>query len=168
MKRKRVGAGQRGSSNPFQAAKELLKPSPYGHGSGEVNSVAPPPVTCNIRARATAVSAAINSPTKAGRGVSKKQQKLAEAAKTSRNISQYFTKKQMAEKVEGEGLDPAPFHTSDGEEASKLPSPPALEISPMWSESGAVGEEEGKADVIMVSDSEGEEQTRVEPESTTE
>lgn len=163
MKRRRVGAGQRGSSNPYQAAKELLKPPPCSHGSGGMNSVAPPPVTCSIRARATAVSASINSPTKAGRAVSKKQQKLAEAAKTSRNISQYFTKK-----VEGEGLDPAAFHTSDGEEASNLPSPPAAESSPMRSESGAVDREEGKADVMMISDSEGEEETRVEPESTTE
>lgn len=170
MKRKRVGAGQRGSSNPFQATQELLKPPSCGPGSGEMNSVAPPPVTCSIRARATAVSASINSPTKVGRGVSKKQQKLAEAAKTSRNISQYFTKKQTMEKLEEEGLVPAPFHTSEGDEASNQPSPPAaeaVEVSPMWLESGGVGEEESKA-VIIISDSEAEEQTTEEPESTTE
>lgn len=171
MKRKRVGAGQRGSSNPFQAAKELLKPSTCGPGSAEMNGVAPPPVTSSIRARATALSASINSPTKAGRAVSKKQQKLAEAAKTSRNISQYFTKKQTTEKLEEGGLEPAPFHTSDGDEASDQPSPAAVEaveISPMWSETGGVGEEESKADVIMISDSVAEEETTVKPETTTE
>lgn len=171
MKRKRVGAGQRGSSNPFQAAKELLKPPT---GSGEMNSVAPPPVSCSIRARARATVASVfaTSPTKAGRGVSKKQQKLAEAAKTSRSISHYFTKKETTAELEEEGLEPAPLHTSDGAEASDQPSPPAVEAmetsSPSWSESGGVGGEASKADVIMVSDSESEEQTTVEPESTTE
>lgn len=171
MKRKRVGAGQRGWSLPFQAAKELLKPSTCGPGSAEMNSVAPPPMTCSIRARATAISASINSPTKEGRGVSKKKQKLAEAAKTSHNISQYFTKKQTTEKLEEEGLAPAPFHTSDCDETSNQPSRPAaeaVEISPTWSESGGVGEEESKEDVIVISDDVEEEKTTVEPESTTE
>lgn len=159
MKRKRVGAGQRGSSNPFQAAKELLKPLNCGPGSGEMKSGAPPPVTCSIGARATTVSAAMNSPTKAGRGVGKKQQKLAEAAKTSRNISQYFTKKETTEQLEEEGLDPS------WDEARKQPSPPAVETSPTRSESGGVGGEESKADVMVISESE---EAAVEPESTTE
>lgn len=161
MKRKRVGAGQRGSSNPLQAAKEFLKPPT---GSGEVNSGAP--VACSIRARATALSASNTSPTKAGRGLSRKQQKLAEAAKTSRNISHYFSKKQATEKPEEGGLDPAPLYTSDGDEAGNQPSSPAAEapqISPMWSESAGLGE----ADIINISDSEAEEETTGEPEFST-
>lgn len=168
-----MGAGQRGSSNPYQAPQELLKPPTCGPDSVETNSEAPPAVTCTIRARATAVSASINSPTKAGRGVSRKQQKLAEAAKNSHNIFQYFTKKQTTEKREEEqetGLDPAASHTTEDAEASYQPSSPAvetIEISPTWPASGVVGEEESKAEVIMISDNESEDQT-VEPESTTE
>lgn len=174
LKRKRVGAGQRGSSNPYQAPQELLKPPTCGPDSVETNSEAPPAVTCTIRARATAVSTSINSPTKAGRGVSKKQQKLAEAAKNSRNISQYFTKKLTTEKREEEqetGLDPAALHTTEDAETSNQPSSPAveaIEISPTWPASGVVVGEESKAEVIMISDSETEDQTTVEPESTTE
>lgn len=176
MKRKRVGAGQRGSSDPFQAAKELLKPAPTcGPGSGETNSVvAPPPVSCSIRARAkaTAASASVTSPSKAGRGVGRKQQKLAEAAKTSRSISHYFTKKETTENLEEGGLDPADLHTSHGAEARDQPSPPpveeAMETSPSWSESGDVGTEGSKAEVMIISDSESEEETTVEPESTAE
>lgn len=170
MKRKRVGAGQRGSSDPFQAAKELLKPTPAcGPGSGETNSVtAPPPVSCSIRARAraTAASASVTSPTKAGRGGGRKQQKLAEAAKTSRSISQYFTKKETTENLEEEeeeGLDPADLH-----QPSPPPAEEAMETSPCWSESGGVGAEGSKAEVIMISDGESEEETTVEPESTAE
>lgn len=171
LKRKRVGAGQRGSSNPFQTAKELLKSPTSGPDSVATNNEAPPAVACTIKARATAVSASINSPTKAGRGVSKKQQKLAEAAKTSRNISQYFMKKQTTETRLEEretGLD---SHMSEGEETSDPPSSPAVkvvELSPTWSDSRVVVEEESKAEVIRISDSETEEQTMVEPESTTE
>eukprot|EP00066_Takifugu_rubripes_P012828 XP_011602094.1 PREDICTED: ATP-dependent DNA helicase Q5 [Takifugu rubripes] len=174
LKRKRVGAGQRGSSNPYQAAKEVLKPPTCGPDSAETNSGAPPAVTCTIRARAAAVSASINSPTKAGRGGSKKQQKLAEAAKNSRNIFQYFTKKQTTEKREEEretGLDPAALRTTEDAETSNQPSPPAveaIEISPTWPASEVVLEEGSKAEVIMISDSETEDLTAVEPQSTTE
>lgn len=180
LKRKRVGAGQRGSSNPYQAPQESLKPPTRGPDSVETNSEAPPAVTCTIRARATAVSASINSPTKAGRGVSRKRQKLAEAAKNSRDIFQYFTKKQTAEEGEEEqetGLDPAALHTTEDAETSNQPSSPAvevIEISPTWTDSGVVVEEERKAEVIMISDSETEDEATVEleatvePESTTE
>lgn len=131
-------------------------------------------MTCTIRARATAVSASINSPTKLGRGVSKKQQKLAEAAKNSCNISRYFTKNQPTEKQEEEqetGLDPAALHTTQDAEAGNQPLSPAVEViesSPTGSESGVVVEEESKADVIIISDSEAEDQTMVELEATTE
>ncbi|XP_037647634.1 ATP-dependent DNA helicase Q5 [Sebastes umbrosus] len=115
MKRKRVGAGLRGSSDPFMTAKELLKSSMSDSvsnkgkesgrfcnnssgGPGEASSA----VTSSIRARANAVAASLSSPTKAGRAMSKKQQKLAEAAKSSRNISQYFAKKESPEKSQEE------------------------------------------------------------------
>ncbi|XP_041827578.1 ATP-dependent DNA helicase Q5 isoform X2 [Melanotaenia boesemani] len=123
LKRKRVGAGQRGSSNPFLTAKELLKPSmsdsvsnrgmegggffsDYLGGSDrsgigerikETNTETTPAVSSSIRARASAISVSLNSPTKGRRAMSKKQQKLVEAAKSSRNISQYFAKKQATE-----------------------------------------------------------------------
>ncbi|XP_029914477.1 ATP-dependent DNA helicase Q5 isoform X2 [Myripristis murdjan] len=122
MKRKRIGAGQRGSSNPFQTAKELLQSSngdPASNRGGfyhdslgssrdldsevkrkrrdEASSDTSSVVTSSIRARANAVAASLNSPTKGGRALSKKQQKLAEAAKNSRNISLYFGKKPTTE-----------------------------------------------------------------------
>ncbi|XP_057672933.1 ATP-dependent DNA helicase Q5 [Corythoichthys intestinalis] len=116
MKRKRVGAGQRGSSNPHQVAKDLLKSSIVDNASTEGtpsgSSVAvqqepigkwsekPKTVTSSIRARANAAAAAassfsLSSPTKGTRTLSKKQQKLEEAAKSSRCISQYFVKTKM-------------------------------------------------------------------------
>ncbi|XP_069005850.1 ATP-dependent DNA helicase Q5 [Embiotoca jacksoni] len=124
MKRKRVGAGMRGSSNPFLIANDLLKPSTLdtvsnkgtesggffndssgesankGNGGGikETNADTSAAVSSSIRARANAVAASSNSPSKGGRALSKKQQKLAEAAKSSHNISQYFGKKQTTEK----------------------------------------------------------------------
>lgn len=112
MKRKRIGAGQRGSSNPFLTAKDLLKQDSVSNkgtdgggfyssssgGSGDASLA----VTSSIRAKANAVAASLNSPTKAGRAMSKKQQKLAEAAKSSRNISQYFAKKQTTEESQKE------------------------------------------------------------------
>uniref|UniRef100_A0A3Q3R753 ATP-dependent DNA helicase n=1 Tax=Monopterus albus TaxID=43700 RepID=A0A3Q3R753_MONAL len=117
LKRKRVGAGQRGSSNPFLTASDVLKSSMLATasnkgtenggfyddsagGSGEVEKErrretdASPAVTSSIRARANAAAACLNSPTKGSRAISKKQQKLAEAAKSSHNISHYFAKKQ--------------------------------------------------------------------------
>ncbi|KAM7386638.1 hypothetical protein PAMA_009312 [Pampus argenteus] len=111
LKRKRVGAGLRGSSNPFQTAKDLMKTESGGFcndSSGEstrgtewrkeTNTDTSSAVTSSIRARANAAAASLNSPTKGGRALSKKQQKLAEAAKSSRDISQYFGKKQTIEK----------------------------------------------------------------------
>ncbi|XP_077475117.1 ATP-dependent DNA helicase Q5 [Stigmatopora argus] len=105
MKRKRVGAGQSGSSNPHQVAKDLLKTSKEGTPSSslvsiqqepvEKCSIMPTTVTSSIRARANAItwSASSISPTKKRTIVNKKQQKLEEAAKSSRCISQYFVKK---------------------------------------------------------------------------
>uniref|UniRef100_A0A3Q4G7W6 DNA 3'-5' helicase n=1 Tax=Neolamprologus brichardi TaxID=32507 RepID=A0A3Q4G7W6_NEOBR len=118
LKRKRVGAGQRGSSNPFITAKDLINPSMLetgankGRTSGgffngcsgetimqgkEANTDASSP----IKAKANAVTTSLSSPTKGGRAMSKKQQKLAEAAKSSHNISHFFfVKKRTPEKKE--------------------------------------------------------------------
>ncbi|XP_056262094.1 ATP-dependent DNA helicase Q5 isoform X2 [Pseudoliparis swirei] len=114
MKRKRVGAGVRGSSDPFLAAKELLKTSSsdtlsdksggfFNGSSGEASGDASSAVTSSIRANA---AAALNSPSKAGRPLSKKQQKIAEAAKSSRNISLYFARKETTEKSDEEAETP--------------------------------------------------------------
>ncbi|XP_028310852.1 ATP-dependent DNA helicase Q5 [Gouania willdenowi] len=124
MKRRRVGASLRGSSNPFITAKELLKPSLsnddpksplegsgfFNDGSGESFITAneertketktdstSSAVSSSIKARANAISAVTNSPTKGCKTMSKKQQKLADAAKSSHSIFQYFTKKQTME-----------------------------------------------------------------------
>lgn len=150
------------------AAKDLLKPSMLGNVSGKVtdgggfskgdsgdvsetNAEAAVAVTSSIRARASAVAASLSSPTKAGRAMSKKQQKLAEAAKTSRNISQYFAKKQTADKNQEEveeGLD----------QAQSLVSGETVEVSPVVSEAQGVVEEENKTEVIIVVPSEDEEE----------
>ncbi|KAG8007104.1 ATP-dependent DNA helicase Q5 [Nibea albiflora] len=171
MKRKRVGAGQRGSSNPFVTAKELLKPSMLdskGTESGsESNTDASSAVTSSIRARANAAAAAsLSSPTKTGKAMSKKQQKLAEAAKSSRNISQYFVKKPTVEKsqeeemeVDEEGLDAPLSHTTtaDPREDSK-PQEHSPEVIPVESET----EEESKTDVIIIPDEVEEEALELE------
>lgn len=182
MKRKRVGAGQRGSSNPFVTAKELLKPpmlDSKGTESGsESNTDASSDVTSSIRARANAVAASLNSPTKTGKALSKKQQKLAEAAKSSRNISQYFVKKQTMEKsqeeemeVDEEELDATFSHitTADPQEDSK-----SQEHSPELILVESETEEESKTDVIIIPDEVEEEALELErlqetpKESTTE
>ena len=131
MKRKRVGAGQRGSSNPFLSAKDLLSPSMLSalsnketksgqffadhpesdmkeirEGITSTNTEAASSIPSSIKVRSHAVSASLSSPTKGGRALSKKQQKLAEAAKSSRNISQYFEKKQTLEESHDEAEIP--------------------------------------------------------------
>ncbi|XP_054614957.1 ATP-dependent DNA helicase Q5 [Dunckerocampus dactyliophorus] len=107
MKRKRVGAGHSGSSNSYLAAKDLLKPSmvdsTYDEGTpGGVREELMRkwkdkvvPITSSSHATATVSSLSTSSsPIKRGKPVSKKQQKLAEAAKSSRSISQYLEKTQ--------------------------------------------------------------------------
>nr|XP_057905985.1 ATP-dependent DNA helicase Q5 [Doryrhamphus excisus] len=111
MKRKRVGAGHSGLCNPHLAAKDLLKPcmadstsdegTPGGSSGGVREELVRKwkdkvvPLTSSSPATATPSSlSASSSPMKRGRALSKKQQKLAEAAKSSRSISQYFEKTQ--------------------------------------------------------------------------
>ncbi|KAM8844027.1 ATP-dependent DNA helicase Q5 [Spinachia spinachia] len=134
MKRRRVGAGLRGSSDPFLTATELLKPAGGSHGA-----VAP---------------SVLNSPPKAGGAASRKQQKLAEAAKSSRDISQYFTKKETAPKSREEvepqrAADATPCaEVALGENVEAAPTSPAAD-----------GTQEGsEREVIAVSDDEEETQ----------
>ncbi|XP_073351291.1 ATP-dependent DNA helicase Q5 [Pagrus major] len=183
MKRKRVGAGQRGSSNPFQTAKELLKSSMsdslsesggfYNDSSGDTDAHASLAVTSSIRARAKAVAASLSSPTKAGRAMSKKQQKLVEAAKSSRNISQYFAKKQKTDKSQEEeeeeeeveeGLDATLSHTTtvapqeiSSEQEHSPVAVEAGEISPVESDTQDVILVESKTEVIVIPDFDEEE-----------
>ncbi|XP_071330195.1 ATP-dependent DNA helicase Q5 isoform X2 [Trachinotus anak] len=199
LKRKRVGAGQRGSSNPFQTAKDLLKSSMldtasnkwsesggfYNDSSGgsgetslkgnkvgikETNTDTSSAVTSSIRARANAVAASMNSPTKGGKAMTKKQQKLAEAAKSSRNISQYFAKKQTTEKSQEELETPKGLRTRLSQTTTVSPeehicqqehSPitvEAVESSPVESETQDVTREESK-EVILITDDDEKEET---------
>ncbi|XP_056257155.1 ATP-dependent DNA helicase Q5 [Seriola aureovittata] len=197
LKRKRVGAGQRGSSNPFQTAKDLLKSSMldtasnkwsesggfYNDSSGgsgessvkvrikEMNTDTSSAVTSSIRARANAVAASMNSPTKGGKAMSKKQQKLAEAAKSTRNISQYFAKKQTTEESQEE---PGGLNTTLPQTTTVIPeeftcqqehSPvtvDAAESSPVESETQDVMQEEIKKEVIVIIDDKEEETYKTE------
>ncbi|XP_074553419.1 ATP-dependent DNA helicase Q5 [Halichoeres trimaculatus] len=174
MKRKRVGAGLRGSSSLFQTAKDLLKSSSSesntrtenggSFSSGESNTHTSSDVTSSVRSRASAVAASLSSPvktsspTKTSRAMSKKQQKLAEAAKSSRNIFQYFTKKTTEEKLKEEetlnGLDAtfADAKASDAEENHWDQE----EIIPEDPDVYEVIEEDGKKEVIVIEDDEEE------------
>lgn len=193
MKRKRVGAGQRGSSNHFLSAKDLLKPTTSGPGSKnqtdngryfvdrteeshvegirerikEAKTETTPAVSSSIRFRASAVGASQNSPTKGGKAVSKKQQKLAEAAKTSRNISHYFTNKQRVEEIceeeEEEGADGASAQTVDAVHEESVDQE-QQESSPVKCETPDLILVEPETEVIVVSDDDEEEEEEGEQE----
>ncbi|MCJ8739412.1 hypothetical protein PDJAM_G00046780 [Pangasius djambal] len=104
LKRKRVGAGFRGSSTLFQTASEYLKTSKNETLSAAPMSQEPAdneeeqqgkPETKRSKT-SPPVSSSSSSPSKrSGKALSKKQQKLSEAAKNSHCISQYFGKKMM-------------------------------------------------------------------------
>lgn len=86
-----------------------------------------PTISSSIRAKASAVSAFLNSPTKTGGKALSKKQKLAEAAKNSRNITQYFGKKPIEKSQEVE------IRTNDvSSQAFSIPhqSLPTQEITP--------------------------------------
>lgn len=86
-----------------------------------------PTISSSIRAKASAVSAFLNSPTKTGGKALSKKQKLAEAAKNSRNITQYFGKKAIENSQEEE------IRTNDvSSQAFSIPpqSLPTQEITP--------------------------------------
>ncbi|KAK0132506.1 ATP-dependent DNA helicase Q5 [Merluccius polli] len=133
LKRKRVGAGLRGSSDPFQAARELMQASgrdagpPAGTDSGgfypdtsggsrELPLAESPaslaPTSSSTRGgTVAAVTDSVGSLSKTDRAPSKKQQKMAEAAKTTHSISLYFQKKPPAGESTGRGDDTGPTET---------------------------------------------------------
>uniref|UniRef100_A0A4W4GHK3 ATP-dependent DNA helicase n=1 Tax=Electrophorus electricus TaxID=8005 RepID=A0A4W4GHK3_ELEEL len=134
LKRKRVGAGFRGSSNPFQTAAELLKTSqhevlsagltPQGPARKEEEQEEKP------EAKRTSLSVSsgskdhtsLDSSSKSwGKPLSKKEQKRANAAKDSYCISRYFEKKKME---------------STQRESNTVPEPeeggPTLVTAPEW------------------------------------
>uniref|UniRef100_A0A8C1XCZ6 ATP-dependent DNA helicase n=1 Tax=Cyprinus carpio TaxID=7962 RepID=A0A8C1XCZ6_CYPCA len=107
LKRKRVGAGFRGSSSLFQTAGDLLKNSqketlatnktpgdPICEEEEQVETGKTQKMKSDsspIKAK-TSTTSPLSSPSKK---LTKKQQRLAEAAKDMRRISQYFGKKQV-------------------------------------------------------------------------
>ncbi|KAF5908128.1 ATP-dependent DNA helicase Q5, partial [Clarias magur] len=107
LKRKRVGAGFRGSSTLFQTASEFLKtaknetpaPAPLRQPEPAANEDEQEEKPEPKRSKTSSSdSPSSSSPSKSlGKVLSKKQQKLAEAAKNSHRISQYFGKKMMDE-----------------------------------------------------------------------
>jgi len=200
LKRKRVGAGLRGFCNSFVSAKDLLMPSmsdtepnkgmesggffgdcpgvsdikPVRKRTKETNAEKTSAVSSSIRARANAVSAPLSSPTKGSRAASKKQQRLAEAAKSSRNISQFFTKTPTMEKSweEAEMFDEvdgttSPVATGFSEDniSPERHSPAAVEAaegSPVASETHDVIIIESETEIIVIPDNEEEEADEVE------
>ncbi|XP_019723920.1 ATP-dependent DNA helicase Q5 [Hippocampus comes] len=147
MKRKRVGAGQRGSSNPLLVAKDLLSGSMVDSPSVREKQIRwapqrnwsdePLAVTSSIRVRANATassaasSAPSSSPTKPGRPWSKKRQKLEEASKSSHCISHYFVKSQTMK--ESQAPESSIVISDDDADLEQQHSPVALE-----GESGAM------------------------------
>lgn len=136
----------------------------------QTNTDASSAVTSSIRARANAAASCLNSPTKASRAISKKQQKLAEAAKSSRNISQYFAKKQTVEEAEtpkGVILSHTTALEAEDNSSQREHSPVTVEdveISPVESETQDVIQEESKNNVIVILDDEEEETEMLELE----
>lgn len=166
MKRKRVGAGQRGSSNCFQSVKDLLNPvsSKVTENGGFIGDSSMESDVKRIRVKESETETASSvrtgagavSPAKAGRVMSRKQQKMAEAAKSSRNISQYFVKKKPTEeeelRPEAGGLSSETlsevYEENSRQELHSLPSDPALV------ESEDLILIEPKTEVIVLSDDE--------------
>lgn len=116
-----MGAGLRGSSNPYVTARELLKtdaaPDKRTESGGFVadGSRESKAIGEAVKEKNAAGASAI-SPTKGGRAVGKKQQKLAEAAKSSRSIFQYFHKKQPEEAKCEEEEERVDSTTADSQE----------------------------------------------------
>lgn len=122
----------------------------------------------SIKAKANAVTTSLSSPTKGGRAMSKKQQKLAEAAKSSHNISNFFMKKQTPEKSQDEEEMPrepevalalAPASNSQ-ENINQEPHSPAAseggENSAAQSETEDVILVESKSEIIVIPDDDEE------------
>lgn len=174
MKRKRAGAGWRSSSNQLLSAKRTENDGFFSDsaeesdvkGVGERIKEAKTETMqsiSSIRARGSAVGASLNSPIKAGRTMGKKQQKMAEAAKTSRNISQYFTNKQtlkqscQEEEQEAVSLSAGTVDASQ-EEGVNEEQP---ERSPVRSDTPDLILVEPETEVIVVSDDEEDKEPSV-------
>ncbi|XP_043091686.1 ATP-dependent DNA helicase Q5 isoform X2 [Puntigrus tetrazona] len=101
LKRKRIGAGFRGSSGLFQTAGDLLKNSQKETPATDKTPGDPiceeeqEEETERTRKRKSGDSSPIKAKSSPSKRLTKKQQKLAEAAKDTRRISQYFGKKQV-------------------------------------------------------------------------
>lgn len=163
LKRKRVGAGYRGSSNPFVAARDLQKPSTadsacvtgaetgglYSDSSGDPGERSTDAVTSSIGTNAAAAS--LPDPTKASRALSKKQQKLADAAKTSRNISQYFSVNKTTEKSQEdvEATAVLPQGVEDPQEGSRG-GMEGVELLPLESETHSTVRDASKTEVVVI------------------
>uniref|UniRef100_A0AAY4APP7 ATP-dependent DNA helicase n=1 Tax=Denticeps clupeoides TaxID=299321 RepID=A0AAY4APP7_9TELE len=123
MKRKRIGAGLRGSSTLFQSASDFLHSSKTDTSSsaaavslsGQTNTEDEAEHSkSEIKGKESASS--LNSPTKrvVSKTLSRKQQKLAEAARETHCISQYFAKKlPNSAKIIEEQEDIKPFEEDD-------------------------------------------------------
>ncbi|TSK87545.1 ATP-dependent DNA helicase Q5 [Bagarius yarrelli] len=107
--RKRVGAGFRGFSTLLQAASEFLESSnetqtatPLSQEAAHNEEEQEEKPEAKRNKTSQSVSSSTSSPSKrSGKALSKKQQKLAEAAKNSHCISQYFGKKVMDDQTNG-------------------------------------------------------------------
>ncbi|XP_011476653.1 ATP-dependent DNA helicase Q5 [Oryzias latipes] len=188
IKRKRVGAGQRGSSNPYVTARELLKasmsdiPDKGTESGGFVCDTSGESDAKKIReteketispfVRAPAAGASTVSPSKGGRGVSKKQQKLAEAAKSSHNIFQYFQKKLPEQtKCEEEETKCEEEEAPNEAESAIVDSTAAVSQENGWQQRSpsspvASDTEETKTEVMVITDDEEEKPLKVVQESS--
>lgn len=188
IKRKRVGAGQRGSSNPYVTARELLKasmsdiPDKGTESGGFVCDTSGESDAKKIReteketispfVRAPAAGASTVSPSKGGRGVSKKQQKLAEAAKSSHNIFQYFQKKLPEQtKCEEEETKCEEEEAPNEAESAIVDSTAAVSQENGWQQRSpsspvASDTEETKTEVMVIADDEEEKPLKVVQESS--
>lgn len=181
MKRKRIGAGQRGSSDPFLTAKELLKASASNkesegggfyadgsEGSKVLSADKSAAVTSTIRDRANAAAVSMNSPTKGGKAKSKKQQMLAEAAKNTRNIFQYFAKKETVETIQTEPQEQESTSTASAETASVSQS---AETNQCLDTEGAETQDvilvERKCEVVTIDDGDDKNEEEQTHETTT-
>uniref|UniRef100_A0A1A7WRW1 ATP-dependent DNA helicase n=1 Tax=Iconisemion striatum TaxID=60296 RepID=A0A1A7WRW1_9TELE len=156
MKRKRVGAGQRSSSAPNTQTENCVFINQSGKSDvrqirdriKDTRTETSPAVSSTVRATASATS--LPSPTRAR---SKKQQKLVEAAKSSRNISEFFTKKQTGEEAGG-----VLSHTPICDGGQMMEEEEVHEGSPVTSETEDLILLEPETEVIVLSDDNEEEE----------
>ncbi|XP_051742135.1 ATP-dependent DNA helicase Q5 [Ctenopharyngodon idella] len=148
LKRKRVGAGFRGSSSLFQTAGDLLnskketlttdktpgdpacEEEEEETGKTQMKSSKTTPAGTSLIKANTNSTSSLSSPSKK---LTKKQQKLAESAKDMRCISQYFGKKQVdATQVKGGSVISEPEEESSRHHS---PSPNLTDFTTMNSTS---------------------------------